>query len=265
MINEVMASNLRTKADPQGQFDDWIEIYNFGSTPIDIGGMYLTDDPERPTKWQIPAADPALTTIARRGYLLIWADGSTGDPGLHASFKLNAGGEEVGLFDADGTTLIDSMTFPTLARDVSYGRCPDAAGGTWRFFAPPRPGRRIRGATTGWSARSSSATSTVSTTSRSPSTLATDTPEATIYYTLDGETARPGAGTEPSPARSTRVPSRIDKTTCLRAVAIKEGWKPSAVRTQTYIFVSDVIKQSPTGAKPGPGWPEPDAGAGGNP
>ena len=44
-------------------------------------------------------------------------------------------------------------------------------------------------------------------------------------------------------------PIPIQKTTCLRAVAVREGWKPSAVYTQTYIFVSDVIKQSPTGAQ----------------
>ncbi|HQI29096.1 MAG TPA: lamin tail domain-containing protein, partial [Sedimentisphaerales bacterium] len=87
-INEVMASNARTKADPQGQYDDWIEIYNFGSTPIDIGGLYLTDDLNNPTQWQIPAGDPDLTTIAPGGYLLIWADGDTEAQGLHASFKL---------------------------------------------------------------------------------------------------------------------------------------------------------------------------------
>ena len=50
-------------------------------------------------------------------------------------------------------------------------------------------------------------------------------------------------------------PIRINKTTCLRATAIKPGWYPSPTETSTYLFVADVITQSPTGAKPGPAWP----------
>ena len=40
-INEVMASNTKTLADPQGDFDDWIELFNAGDTPVDLTGMYL--------------------------------------------------------------------------------------------------------------------------------------------------------------------------------------------------------------------------------
>lgn len=119
IINEVMASNSSTKADPQGQYDDWIEIYNHGSVSVDAGGLYLTDDPEKPAKWRIPTTDPTLTTIAPGGYLLIWADGDTEAPGLHASFKLSAGGEELRLLDADAATPIDSMAFPELPTDIS--------------------------------------------------------------------------------------------------------------------------------------------------
>ena len=54
VINELMASNSNSQADPQGQYDDWIEIHNNGSDVLQIGGMYLTDDLSDPTKWQIP-------------------------------------------------------------------------------------------------------------------------------------------------------------------------------------------------------------------
>ena len=55
-INEFMADNQTTIADPDGAggYPDWIEIYNAGPTAIDLGGMYLTDDPGEPTKWMIP-------------------------------------------------------------------------------------------------------------------------------------------------------------------------------------------------------------------
>ncbi|HCO95855.1 MAG TPA: hypothetical protein DIU00_18260, partial [Phycisphaerales bacterium] len=145
LINELMASNNTSIQDPQGQYDDWIEIHNYGLEAVDIGGMYLTDNLSDPKKWQIPADNSALTTIPAGGYLLIWADNDTGDYGLHASFKLDAGGEEIGLFsvrspqdDSDGTTLIDSVTFGNQTGDVSYGRHPDA-GDYWQAFGSPSP------------------------------------------------------------------------------------------------------------------------------
>jgi hypothetical protein len=276
-INEVMASNARTKADPQGQYDDWIEIYNFGSTPLDIAGLYLTDDLDDPIRWQIPAGDPTLTTIPSGGYLLIWADGDTEAQGLHASFKLSSNGEEIGLFDADGATLIDSLVFPKLVPDVSYGRQPDG-GDDLRYFAPATPGAKNQGGYEGlvepirFSREHGFCDEPFSL------ELSTETPESTIYYSLDGElpgqvqtsTIPAGGRNVPSQPQAPTVsgtlhtgPVRIDKTTCLRAVAIRDGWKPSAVRTQTHIFVSDVIRQSPTGAKPGTNWPNPSTGGGG--
>ena len=54
-INELMASNSSSIPDTQGDYDDWIEIHNYGSTSINIGGMYLTDNLSVPTKWQIPS------------------------------------------------------------------------------------------------------------------------------------------------------------------------------------------------------------------
>ena len=55
-INEFMADNETTIPDPDGTggFPDWIELYNAGPTAIDLGGMYLTDDPNVPRMWMIP-------------------------------------------------------------------------------------------------------------------------------------------------------------------------------------------------------------------
>ena len=57
VINEFMASNNSESgiADPQGEYDDWVEIYNAGPTAVDLGGMYLTDDLSDPTNFMIPA------------------------------------------------------------------------------------------------------------------------------------------------------------------------------------------------------------------
>ena len=127
-INEFVASNNSASGihDPQNEYDDWIEIYNFGDMPIDLAGMYLTDNLDNPTKWQIPAGYPSQTTVPADGFILFWADEDTGDGPLHADFKLSASGEEIGLFATDGTTLIDSIVFGEQATNISYGRYPDA-------------------------------------------------------------------------------------------------------------------------------------------
>jgi hypothetical protein len=63
VINELMASNSSCIRDPQGQYDDWVEIYNYGTEAINVGGMYLTDDPSVPSKWRIPFGNSAATTV----------------------------------------------------------------------------------------------------------------------------------------------------------------------------------------------------------
>ena len=128
VINELMAANDNTILDPQGDADDWIELKNTSEAVIDLSGMYLSDDRAEPRKWQFPTG----TTIAAGGYLLIWADDDAGDsPGLHANFKLSAGGESVVLSDTDanGNAVIDAVDFPALGADESYGRTPEGTGG----------------------------------------------------------------------------------------------------------------------------------------
>jgi hypothetical protein len=121
VINEFMASNTSTLADPQGEFDDWIELHNITDAPVEMTGRYLSDEPNNPRKWQFPVG----TTIPAQGYLLIWADEDTlATPGLHASFKLNSNGETIFLTDTDANlnAVLDSIEFGTQQTERSYGR-----------------------------------------------------------------------------------------------------------------------------------------------
>lgn len=140
-INEFMASNVSTLADPDAEeqeFDDWIEIYNAGTTPIDVGGMYLSDNISDPFKNRIPTDNPAVTTIPAGGFLLLFADeqGSQGE--LHLNFKLAADGEDVALFYIDGRT-IDSYSFSAQQEDISMGLNPDGSD-NWQYLNTPTPG-----------------------------------------------------------------------------------------------------------------------------
>ena len=137
VFNELVAHNDATLADPQGEYDDWIELKNVDSEPIDLGGMYLSDNPDNPLKWQFPEG----TVVEPGDYLLVWADEDGGDePGLHANFKLAAEGETVWLFDTieGGHALLDSVTFVDLVEDQSCGRCPDGEG-SMRLLEAPSP------------------------------------------------------------------------------------------------------------------------------
>ncbi len=54
LINEFMPSNTGTIADEDGDFVDWIELYNPTADPIDLTGYGLSDDPDEPFKWVLP-------------------------------------------------------------------------------------------------------------------------------------------------------------------------------------------------------------------
>ncbi len=134
VINEFMASNTNALADPQGEYDDWIELRNLTTNTVDLTGRYLSDEPTNPRKWQFPTG----TVIAAEGYLLVWADeDTTNTPGLHASFKLSAAGEEFFLTDTDANlnAILDSINFPAQTENLSYGRSATNED-AWVIMAP---------------------------------------------------------------------------------------------------------------------------------
>ncbi|NUQ23312.1 MAG: CotH kinase family protein [Saprospiraceae bacterium] len=132
VINELLAANDLGITDPEGQYEDWIELYNTTSSDIPLEGVFLSDDATNPDKWTFPAV-----TIPAGGYLLLWADEDQNQEGLHTNFKLSKNGEEILLSNTDGT-IIDEVVFGAQETDVSWGRCPDGTGG---FVAmTPTPG-----------------------------------------------------------------------------------------------------------------------------
>ena len=127
VINELMASNTKSLADPQGQYEDWLELHNLTSNVVNLSGMYLTDKIGNLKKW----AFPENTTIPAQGYLLVWLDeDGKADVGLHANFKLSRNGETVMLVDTDtrGNQVLDSVTFDKQEKDVALGRWPNGSG-----------------------------------------------------------------------------------------------------------------------------------------
>ncbi len=138
-INEIMAKNDNVIADEAGEFDDWIELYNAGTSPVNLAGYYFSEEITDPTFWEIPDTDPALTTIPAGGYLIIWADKDPEQGPHHIDFKLSVDGQEIYLHGPDGSTLIDELTYPSLSTNTSYGRETDGAA-NFQTFSAPSPG-----------------------------------------------------------------------------------------------------------------------------
>lgn len=136
-INEWMADNSHTLTNPAGgKFDDWFELYNYGTNTVDLGGYYLTGTLTNKTKFLIPNTHQYL--VPPKGFFLVWADNNNSSnslarPELHVNFKLSKSGDAIGLFAADGTT-IDALSFGVQTTDVSQGRYPDGAQNL--FFMP---------------------------------------------------------------------------------------------------------------------------------
>jgi len=236
IINEILASNSSCNPDPQGQYDDWIEICNLKDIAVDIGGMYLTDDLSEPAKWQIPDDSPLETTIGPQGYLLIWADGEPEQGPLHATFKLQNSGEEIGLFASNGSTPIDSVIYGQQVTNISFGRSGDGVS-NWRFFGPPTPQASNTGGYLGLVAEPEFSVRRGFYEEACDVVLMCPTDGATMYYTFDS--------TDPTEVSTPYTgPVAISGTTCLRVAAFKTDYLPSVVVTHTYIFIDDVIKQT---------------------
>lgn len=120
VISEFMVSNDVTLADKDGDYSDWIEIYNPDTVPVDMSGWHLTDDASQLTKWTFPSV-----TIPADGYLIVFASGKNSSiPGneLHTNFKLKSQGEYLALVQPDGSNMVSQFDpYPVQQTDVSYG------------------------------------------------------------------------------------------------------------------------------------------------
>lgn len=132
-VNEFLAKNNSQQLNEYGEYADWIELINNTNFPINLYGLYMTDNPNNLTKWAFPQS----AIIPANGLLIIWADERADTPGkIHCSFKLSADGESVIISNASGV-IIDGFTFGPQTGDVSMGRCPDGTG-PFVFLTPPK-------------------------------------------------------------------------------------------------------------------------------
>jgi hypothetical protein len=250
-INEFAASNDKGLTDEDLSYEDWFELYNDSDISINLDGWSVTDDPGDTGKWIFPNV-----TIDAGGYLVVFASGkdrAVAGSELHTNFSLSREGEYLGLYNtAIPREVVSEFSplFPKQMKNVSYGWY--AADLAYRYFSAPTPNAaNLQG--TGEIFAGLVGELTVSPPrgfyeTEFPVVVTTPTPGTIIRYTLDGSPPSASNGTVYS------APFQTTETSVLRVAAYKDGWLPSDVITNTYLFLSDVITQQPNGESP-PGWP----------
>ena len=136
VVNELLANNENTNTDEAGEYDDWIELWNFSDVIVDLSGHFLTDKQDNLAKWQFPGSS---VFIGPGEFLIIWCDEDQEQGSLHTNFKLSSTGEFLALVAPDGSTIIDSVSFPDQETDISFGRTDDGSE-AWTYFVAPTPG-----------------------------------------------------------------------------------------------------------------------------
>lgn len=231
IINEFVAENDNGLKDEDASTEDWIEIFNPGTTAVSLNGWSLTDDPRETGKWVFPAV-----SLPAKGYLVVFASGKDRKPTLaggrlHTNFKLNLAGEFLGLYSPDMPRAeVHSLApaFPEQRNDYSCGLNPQ---NQWRYYRTPTPG-----AANGDSLIADSVEDVHFSVKRGffsrPFNLqmVTPTPSARIIFTVNGSPPAETNGivyTNPIPITTTRI---------IRAAAFKTNSLPSHIQTHTYLY-----------------------------
>ena len=129
-INEISASNETHPAD-DGEFYDWVELYNVSGKDADISGWGLSDRDD-----QVKYLFPEGTVIPADGYLVTWC-AKTLDRKDLAWFGISVnGGDSVCLFAPDGY-VEESVLVPATGKGLSYSLFSD---GNWKTTLTPTPG-----------------------------------------------------------------------------------------------------------------------------
>ncbi len=242
VISELCASNVAALADEDGDYPDWIELYNGSGAAVDLTGWSLTDKANTPRKWMFPPR-----RLAAGEYLVVFASEKNGAKNagygplseLHTNFQLSAGGEYLGLVNAAGA-VVDQFApgFPAQVADVAYGRAGTAGPATGYLLPTPggengpllaaRPGNVTFSVPSGVFV--ASAPQSV--------TLSVNPAGQTIRYTTDNSEPTLANG-----ATWTGTPVNVTSTTVIRARAYADGVAGPLAEAR-YLFVDAAVQPS---------------------
>ncbi|MDG2400164.1 MAG: CotH kinase family protein [Akkermansiaceae bacterium] len=234
-VTEVVASNGGSLVRSDGSTPDWIELWNPNPFELDLSGYGLSDDESEVRKFVFPSK-----VVPAGGYLVVDAADQSVDEVLATGFNLGRDAGEILILSGPDLQVLETLVFPKQYVDVSYGSFRVEE---FRYFVEPSPGEANVGETVRGFVRDLQF-SVKRGFYEVPQLLEITnlTPESVIYVTTDGS--------EPGPRNPAATPYdgaiTISETTVLRAAAFRDGWEPTDVDTQTYLFADQVGGQSPS-------------------
>ena len=146
-VNEYMADATKAAGDLHpvtGRAEDWFELFNEGSAPVDLSGYWVVDS--QPDN---ACAIPAGAVLQPGACLRVWAGsglaaGVNPDGSVNVTFGLGKSADEVALQTPDQGTELDRVAFGAQTTNISQGRWPNGASGAWAGYARPTPGNPNR-------------------------------------------------------------------------------------------------------------------------
>lgn len=145
-LNEVMTDNTAGIQDEYGDRHAWVEIANNSFTTYNIRGMYIATDrsvlqkqmsvPERISRMYALPDREERTNLSAKQHVVFFLGSDPVRGSMHLAAPVAKGqGLWIGLYDGNATDLVDSITVPALAPNMSYARRTDGAK-QWQTKAP---------------------------------------------------------------------------------------------------------------------------------
>ncbi|MBR0368511.1 MAG: lamin tail domain-containing protein [Clostridia bacterium] len=228
-ISEIMA-------EPENEKFDWIELYNSGDRDVNLSGWGISDRVSHPRKWQFPEGTVLPAGERTAIFLTGIAGGKTGGF-MSAPFAIDGdGGYTMCLCDAEGA-LLDTLFVPQQYPGVAFGRDDSGNAGYFTEGTPLKSNgpRALKGPAPGaaYSVKGGLHASGDS------FSVALTAEAGDIYYTLDC------SDPTPSSARYDGTPIPVDKTTILRTRVYRDGYLPSVMDTQSYLYDVKAASDAP--------------------
>jgi hypothetical protein len=187
VINEYSASNLNTILDNYSRNEDWMELYNTGTSVFDLSGYFLSDNPADSAKWQFPEN----VTIPANGFIKVWLSGRDEVAGghYHTNFKLTqtkANPDHIVLTSPSGI-ILESVQIQITQKGHSRGKKPNGTE-NWEIFTNPTPGTTNNSASSYLAYTAKPSMDSVAGFYPGPIsvTILNNEPNSVLRYTLDG-------------------------------------------------------------------------------
>ena len=228
IINELMQSNIDCIMDDINEFpDSWVELYNSGTTAVNLNTYSISDEDDPKNAWALPDK-----TIQPGSYVIVYCDKE--ETGLHTPFRLESG-KGCAVYLYNNGTLIDKVEGlkKQPAPNIAYGRTTDGSD-SWGYMSEATPAS----ANCGKTCKDILGSPVFSVKGKvmkdgQPFTLELSLPEgsegAEIRYTTDGS----------EPTRNSYLynsPISISKTTIVKAKLFLDGMLSPRATAQSYIF-----------------------------